>query len=231
LEQSGLFSFLLGRARCHHCGAPLSVRYPIVEPLCGALYVFLALRYPLSPYLIAVTLFSTILLLLAVIDIEHKLILNVIVLPAAIVALFASPIVLGGPDGTLGEIHPELYWIGLGGLLGGLLVTLGMYYLGALFLALLNRTRATPIRTVAFGMGDVKLSALLGALVGFPAIFFVVLYAILLGGVAAFFVIVVQLVRRRYSAFMAIPYGPYLILAGWVFMLWGRDMLAVLLTP
>jgi Type IV leader peptidase family. len=106
-------------------------------------------------------------------------------------------------------------------------VTLGIYYLGALFLRLINRGRAQKINTVAFGMGDVKLAGLLGALVGFPAIIYVLIYAILLGGIGAALVILTRLATRRgYSAYMAIPYGPYLILAGGAFLYFGNELFA-----
>jgi leader peptidase (prepilin peptidase)/N-methyltransferase len=93
----------------------------------------------------------------------------------------------------------------------------------------MNRRGGRQINTVAFGMGDVKLAGLIGALIGFPAIFYVLVYAILLGGFGAIVAILLQVVQRRgYSAFMAIPYGPYLILAGYVFLLFGPQLLRML---
>lgn len=218
VEQSGIASFLLRRDHCHQCSAPLPLRAPLVEIAAAALYAFLANRYPPGVYLAVLCFFTAVLVLIAVIDIEHKLILNAVTYPATILALLASPIVLAGPDS---EIALNLNWVVLAllGAVVGYAITLGIYYLGVLFLRIVNRGRSQKINTVAFGMGDVKLAGLLGALVGFPDIIYVLVYAILLGGVGAVLAILFRILTRRgYSAYMAIPYGPYLILAGAAFL-------------
>jgi leader peptidase (prepilin peptidase)/N-methyltransferase len=226
IQQSGVLSFVLRRDKCRHCGAPVSLRAPLVEIGTAALFAFLAQRYPFGIYLVAVCFFTAVLVLIAIIDIEHKLILNVISLPATVLALAASPILLGGPDATPTTLKFNALWFALLGGIVGYVITLGIYYLGALFLRALNRGRSQKINTVAFGMGDVKLAGLLGALIGFPAIVYALIWAILLGGVGAALVILFRLVTRRgYSAFMAIPYGPYLILAGGAFLIFGSELL------
>ena len=192
-------------------------RAPIVEITTAGSFAFLAGRYPLDLFLAAACLFTAILLLIAVIDIEHKLILNIVVLPATVLALLLSPIMLAPTAATLATLNLRLILVSLLGAAIGYILTYGIYLLGILFLRFLNRKRTNKLNTVAF---DVKLAGMLGALVGVPAIFYVLIYAILFGGIGAVAAIVYQLLRRRgYSAFMAIPYGPYLILAGWGFMI------------
>lgn len=196
------------------------MRAPLVEIGTAALFGYLAARLPFGIYLVLVCFFSAILLLIAVIDIEHKLILNIISLPATLLALLASPIVLQGAQVSLDRLSFGTLVLGVLGAVTGYLLTYAIYLFGILFLRLVNRGRRVKINTVAFGMGDVKLAGLLGALVGFPAIFYVLLYAILLGGVGALLAIVLQLVRtRRLALGMAIPYGPYLILAGGAYLI------------
>lgn len=227
LQNSGSLSFILRRDRCAQCSAPLSLRAPIVEIGTAALFAWLALRYPIGVYLGVVCFFSAVLILIAVIDLEHKLILNVVSLPMTALAFLTSPILLGGPGTTIESLSLKPYWLAFLGIVTGYLVTLGIYYLGVLFLRIVNRGRAKKINTVAFGMGDVKLAGLLGALVGFPAIVYVLVYAILLGGVGAILFIAFRAATRRpYSAFTAIPYGPYLILAGAAFLYFGPELLA-----
>lgn len=227
IQLSGSLSFVFRRARCAQCGAPLSLRAPLVELGAAVLFFWLATRYPFGIYLALLCFFSAILLLIAVIDLEHKLILNVISLPMTALAFLVSPLLLGGPSATLATLDLKIYWLSFLGIIAGYGVTLGIYYLGALFLRLINRGRAQKINTVAFGMGDVKLAGLLGALVGFPAIIYVLIYAILLGGIGAALVILTRLATRRgYSAYMAIPYGPYLILAGGAFLYFGNELFA-----
>lgn len=218
LEQSGLLSFLLLRDRCHACRAPLPIRAPLVEFGTALLFSFLAARFQIGLTLLADCAFTTILLLLAVIDLEHKLILNIVVLPATLLALLSAPVVIGqrlSLDSSLMS-----FWINsaLGTALGYLLV-FPIYLFGKVLVRALSRRSQMSSDTVAFGKGDVKLAGLLGALVGFPNVLYVIIYAILLGGVGAFVTILIQIARKRgYSVFTAIPYGPYFIVAGWFYM-------------
>lgn len=219
LEQIGVLSFGLRRDKCHQCGAPLTLRAPLVEIGAAFSFAFLAARNEFGIYLLSLCFFTAILILIAVIDLEHKLILDVVTLPATLLALLASPIVLGASDVTLATADWQMYIFSLMGAVVGVLITFGIYWLGVLFLRIVNRNRSKKINTVAFGMGDVKLAGLLGALVGAPGILYVLMYAFLLGGLGALFAIVLQLARGRgFALGMAIPYGPYLILACWAVM-------------
>lgn len=227
IQQSGVLCFVVRRDTCPQCGAPVSLRLPMVEIGAAALFGWLALRYPVGVYLGVLCFFSAVLLLIAVIDMEHKLILNVISLPMTALAFLVSPILFGGPDLSQESLAVKPFWLSFLGIITGYGLTLGIYYLGVLFLRIINRGRAQKINTVAFGMGDVKLAGLLGALVGFPAIVYVLIWAILLGGVGAVLVILFRtFTRRSYSAYTAIPYGPYLILAGSAFLYFGGELLA-----
>lgn len=230
IQRIGVLCFVVRRDRCPQCGAPVSLRAPVVEIGAAALFGWLALRYPVGIYLGVLCFFSAVLILIAVIDIEHKLILNVISLPMTALAFLVSPILMGGPDTSLQTLNLKPYWLSFLGIVTGYGLTLGIYYLGVLFLRSINRGRAQKINTVAFGMGDVKLAGLLGALVGFPAIVYVLICAILLGGVGAVLVILFRtFTRRSYSAYTAIPYGPYLILAGAAFLYSGGELLTRLM--
>ena len=226
MQASGIASFIMRREKCPRCSAPLSLRAPITEIATAVLFAFLASRDPFGLYLVLVCFFCAILILIAVIDIEHKLILNVVSIPATVLALAASPILLGGPDTAWATLSWDSVWRSFLGALTGYALTLGIYYLGILFLKIVNRNRTQKINTVAFGMGDVKLAGLLGALIGFPAIFYALLYAILLGGIGAIVAIAIRVATKRgYSAYMAIPYGPYLIMAGGAFLIFGNELL------
>jgi leader peptidase (prepilin peptidase)/N-methyltransferase len=221
-EQFAVASFLLGRGRCPNCHAPLPLRAPIVEILSAALGVFLWSRYELSVSLALAAVYSALLLLILVVDLEHKLILNVVSLPAIGVALALSPFSAVG-------------WLraGLGGLFG-FLVVFGIYLLGDWIARGLARARGTcpavssgtEIREIAFGFGDVKLAAFVGLIVGLPAMVLTLILTILLGGLAALIVLAYEfIVHRRYAGTMAIPYGPFFCIAGWVFLVWGREIL------
>jgi len=103
--------------------------------------------------------------------------------------------------------------ITIAGGLAGFLIMLVLYYLGVLFNKIMGRIRKQEIEEVALGFGDVYVSAFLGLLTGWPAIIAVLLLAILAGGVFSLLYIVIMSVFRKYQAFSAIPYAPFLILA------------------
>jgi leader peptidase (prepilin peptidase)/N-methyltransferase len=230
VEQIGVLSALLLRGRCHACHAPLPLRAPLAEIGCALLFAFLWDRLGPGPLLAVESFFTAILLLIAIVDLEQRLILNVVVLPATVVALLVSPITLANQMGLFGSAPLRLVLAAVSGALTGYLVTLGIYGLGGLFGWLVARARNSTLNEVAFGLGDVKLAGLVGALVGFPAIAFALVYTILLGGVGAAAYVAFRLVARRgYSAFMAIPYGPFFVVTGWAFMLWGGPIVNRLL--
>lgn len=225
VEQVGTLAFVLRRDKCHNCTAPLSLRAPLVELATALLFAFLTARYDFNLYQVLVCLITAVLVLITVIDLEHKLILNVVVVPATLLALVASPIVLTGPGATLANLQWDRIPFALLGAGVGYLITFIMYWFGKLFVMVVNRGRTNKITTVAFGFGDVRLGGLLGALISFPAIFYALIYAVLLGGVGAILAIVLRSFRKGgYSAFTAIPYGPYLVISGWAFLIFGKEL-------
>jgi len=155
-EWIAVFSFLLLRGRCQHCRAPLSLRRPLLELGTMLAFAFLWQRYGPTPLLLLFTFYICILFLVLVIDLEHRLILNVVILPAILIAGVGS-LIFPGP---------------LRALAGGL-VGFASFYLIAL------------ARKGGMGGGDVKLAAFIGLATGFPSIIVALLIAILAGGTTA----------------------------------------------
>jgi leader peptidase (prepilin peptidase)/N-methyltransferase len=207
-----LVAYLIFRPQCPQCAAPISWRHPLVELGTAGLFAFLWYRYAegaQSALLIPYTVYSAIFLLVLVIDLEHKLILNVVIYPAWALALV----------GSLFHPTPHFYRLALlGGVLGfGLLFLI--YLLGELFVKVMSRMRGKPVNAVAFGFGDVRLGGFIGLVLGFPAVLDALFLAILLGGLGGLvYWFVSAVIMRRYSLFTAIPYGPFLI-AGAMFVL------------
>lgn len=212
---SGTLAYLLFRPQCEHCGAPISWRHPLVEVGTAALFAFLWQRYAggeQAILLLLYTVYTAILILILVIDLEHKLILNVVIYPAWLLALL----------GSLIHPYPNFYRFALlGGVLGfGFLFLI--YLLGKLFVRVMGRMRGKPINAVAFGFGDVRLGGFLGLVLGFPQVLTGILYGIFLGGIISLLYWFVQaVILRRYSLFTAIPYGPFLIVGASVVLFFG----------
>ena len=118
----------------------------------------------------------------------------------------------------VGYDFPGLMPTLLGGF-GGLVIMLIFYFFGVLFARMrARRMRAQGMEVddeEALGQGDVILVTILGFLVGWPLIWFLILVSTLLGGIVSFFLVIGLLISRRYNdnALMVfIPYGPYFII-------------------
>lgn len=215
----GISAFLLGR-RASPGGAKLSWRHPLAEVVTAFLMIVVIARtgggQPNASDLQVIfwLFYMAIFVLITIIDIEHKLILFVVIIPSAIIALMDAILT---PTNQL----PNL----LNALVGGA-VGFGIFFLfyngGFLFTSIMGRRRGEEIKTVAFGYGDVMMATLSGLILGLPAVVYALVLTVLLGGLGALvYLVSLRLIRNQYSMFTAIPYGPYIV-AGTIIMLLFR---------
>ena len=87
IDNIPVVSWLALRGRCHHCGAPVSARYPLVELTTGALYVAVVASQDDAVRIVLGLLLVTALVPIALIDLDHRIIPNRITGPAAIAAV------------------------------------------------------------------------------------------------------------------------------------------------
>ena len=151
-----LLSYLLLGGRCADCKATISWRYPLVELLCGLLYIFLYRQFGFSVLGVVLTLLATVLLIVTFIDLDHKIIPDMITLPGIVVGILAS--LLLTPVGIVNAI--------IGVCLGG-----GLFFL----VAILSRG--------GMGGGDIKLIAMIGAFLGWKAVLLTIFLSALFGAV------------------------------------------------
>jgi leader peptidase (prepilin peptidase)/N-methyltransferase len=194
-----LVSFLLLRGRCRRCKARISSEYPLTEAATAALFAGAAVAFQ-DVYVAGVmALFLAVLIALGLIDIHHKLIPNAVVYPSLL--LFAAALVLGAAIGR----EVDLVRAGLGFL---------AYGTGLLVVALISPR--------GMGMGDVKLTAFIGLVLGSQGLRYVAVAAglgILAGGVGG--VVALAMGRSRKSA---IPFGPYLAVGAIAAAFWARPI-------
>lgn len=157
---SELVAQLSGHRSCPVCGQarPTRIRSIIVELALPAIFLFLLWRYGLSLKLGFVTLYTVILALITVTDLEHRLIFNSVILPSiafAVVAAFFTP-GLAWPSALVGGVFAFV-----------------LSYLAAL------------VARGGLGEGDVTLSTFLGFILGFPYIILSLTFGVFLGGFVA----------------------------------------------
>jgi leader peptidase (prepilin peptidase)/N-methyltransferase len=200
-----VFSYLWLHGRCRYCRAPIPRRLLWVEVGTGVLFGLACWRYGLSLELLITLVYSSIFIVLLVIDLERRLILNKIVYPSMALALlvsglFSIPHFLP-PVGIVPRIIPALIGGGIG---------LVLFFLVAI------------ISRGGMGWGDVKMAALVGLVTGLHLVFVALLLAVITGGLVAGILLALKLKRRR----QAIPFGPFLSLATIVTLLWGHSILS-----
>jgi leader peptidase (prepilin peptidase)/N-methyltransferase len=207
-----VLSWLVLRGRCRSCGAAISLRYPAVELVTGALFAVLALRYGATPMLPLWFAFAAALVATAVIDFDHQIIPDEISLGGLALALLLVPALqtLAGDD-----FAGSLLWSASGAALGaGLFWLVGFLHarvsagLGREFEHWPGEGESLPSPGSldywtwfpGVGFGDVKLLAMIGAVLG-P---FGVLYTILAASLAGLGIgIAWAVVTHRWAA----PFG------------------------
>ena len=185
---------------CRTCGTPRQWRPLVIQAVLTVVPILLwVFPRPGFPFVLAFSLFIF-LSLVFVIDLEHRLILHPVSLFGALLALGIG-IYLHGVVTTL-----------IGGAVGfGIMLV--FYFIGELYVRYMSRKRGITTDEVALGFGDVNLSGILGLLLGWPTISAGLLFAVLAGGLISLFIILGMLIAKKYKAFTAIPYAPFLILS------------------
>lgn len=179
-----LLSFLVLRGRCRACRAPIGWRYPLVEAAAGALLVGLWIQFAPSAAwvpLVAGAVFSLLLLAVFFVDLDHQIVPDAITYPGLAVGLLLAIL--------QGRFVPSL------------LAAAGA---GAAFLLI------AVVSGGGMGGGDIKLAAMMGAFLSWPAIAVALLLAFILGAAAGLLLIA----AKRRSRKDPIPFGPSLAAGG-----------------
>lgn len=204
-------NYLLWLRKCSSCGFPRSRRTWIVGLFFISASLWLWLRPPSNFNYIIGLMVLVYFGVVTVIDLEYRLILHPVSLFGVVIGLFIG-IYLHGVVSTIA-----------GGIIGFSVMFL-IYYLGIFFMRWISRRRGEVMDDEAIGFGDVNLSGVIGLMLGWPGIVAGLILTIFLAGIISFIYLIIQLVTHRYEAFMAIPYGPFLV-ASAVVLLYFIDTL------
>ena len=185
---------------CPSCGKARSWRTYITQAILflGTAFIWISPPKSLNFWMAYILLIY--LAVVFVIDLEHRLILHPVSLTGAVLGLVIGTTVHGLPTALIGGA------VGFG-------VMLALYYLGEAFARFMSKRRGQEIDEVALGFGDVNLAGVIGLMLGWPLIVFGLLFAILLGGAFSLLFVVFMMSRKKYEAFSAIPYAPFLVLS------------------
>lgn len=197
-ENIPLASWLFLRGKCSNCKEAISIRYPLVELACGLFSAVIAWQFGVSWDALAMLVLTWGLLSMSLIDADHQILPDVLVLPLLWLGLILNSF------GLFTSLSDALW--------GAVIGYMSLWSIFWLFKLITGKE--------GMGYGDFKLLALIGAWGGWQVLPLTILLSSVLGAVIG--IVILRLQRNGYSN--PIPFGPYLAAAGWVALIWGEQI-------
>ncbi len=194
-----LLSYILIKGKCRYCKSKFSIRYPLIELLTGLIFLLSYHAVGLEPVLIKYLFLSSILIIISFIDIEYQIIPDRLVLFTMLIGIVLN---IYTKDITF---LSSLIGLAIG---GGLLLLIALLTNGAM------------------GGGDIKLMAVMGYYIGWPATIMALFISFVLGGIVGILLILFKLKSRK----DLVPFGPFLALGTIVSALYYHQILYLYLT-
>ncbi|MGY2266652.1 prepilin peptidase [Pseudomonas sp. SDO5561_S422] len=196
-ENIPLLSYVLLKGRCSSCHQPIGARYPITELACGLISAVVAWHFGFG-WAAGAVLLSWGLLAMSLIDADHQLLPDVLVLPLLWLGLILNSF------GVFVSLHDALW-----GAVAGYMSLWSVFWVFKLITG-----------KDGMGHGDFKLLAMLGAWGGWQILPMTLLLSSLVGVMGG----LILLRLRKAHASTPMPFGPYLAIAGWIALLWGGQI-------
>lgn len=194
-----VLSYLLLRGRCRACAAPIAMRYPLVETLTALAALAVFLKYGLTAATPVYFAFIAVLIVITFIDIDHQIIPDILSLPGIPVFFVA------GLWAARTDWRDALIGIGIGG--------------GILFLIALIYRQLTG--KDGMGMGDVKLLAMIGALIGWQGVVFTIFCSSVTGTLVGLLLMALSGGGLK----TRLPFGPFLALGAVAYIFYGPELI------
>ncbi|MDA8089364.1 MAG: prepilin peptidase [Nitrospiraceae bacterium] len=198
-----VISYLLLRGRCRACGVSISARYPAVEALNAILYLLAALRFGGSTATFFYFLFITALIVITFIDYDLQIIPDEITLPGIPIGLLAGWLIL--PDPFYRAVNMGITASLIGAATGFLL-----YY----SIAFISRG--------GMGGGDIKMMAMIGAVLGWKGVILTTFLASCAGSIAGLYLMVFKGKGRKAK----VPFGPFLAAGALMSLFLGQEIVS-----
>lgn len=190
-----LLSFVLLNAQCRFCKKKISWQYPLVELTGGIIFLLLFLFFGVSWSAIFYAIVFCLLLVVAVYDIKTQYV------PERFVWIVLILLALGGSYFGRMSLLDTL----IGALIGGGILSLFVFF----------------SKEKWMGSGDIKIGIILGLMLGYPRIIPGLFLSFLLGSIVGIFYIILKKMDLK----SALPFTPFLILAGMITLLYGNKII------
>jgi leader peptidase (prepilin peptidase)/N-methyltransferase len=194
-----ILSYLLLRGKCRNCGISIAIRYPLVELMGGLSALASTLTFGLTLHALVVFAFIATLIVVTFIDLDHRIIPDSISLPGIPIFFMAALAV------------PSITWqaSAIGIVVGG-----GSLFAVAWIYQLITGREG-------MGGGDIKLLAMIGAMIGWKGILFTLFAASAIGTIVG----LLAMVRSGKGMRLAIPFGPFLAIGAVIYLFFGNALI------
>ena len=199
LENIPVVSYLALGGRCRCCKSKISARYPIVEAMTGLLSGLVAWHFGFGIAGLSALILLWGMIALTFIDADTQLLPDSITLPLLWLGLIVNS------DSTFTDLRSAVL-----GAVFGYLALWSVYWLFKL-----------ATKKEGMGYGDFKLLAAIGAWLGWQVLPLVILLSSVVGAVIGIALIVLARMGRN----IPLPFGPYLAMAGFIALLWGKPIM------
>jgi leader peptidase (prepilin peptidase) / N-methyltransferase len=206
-----VLSWILLRGRCRDCGQPISVRYPLVEAMTGLLFVAAYARFGYSLLTVKAIVFISLLVITALIDLDHKIIPFGLSLPGLALGIAG------------GFVPPPHLVASLVGAASGAVFVAAAWALWR-FVPLFRRLFGIEQKD-AMGGGDLPYAAMIGAFLGPKSLLVALAAALVLGIVLGYALRALGRGKRGQE----VPFGPFLALGALVGLFFGQPLFAAYL--
>jgi len=204
-----VISYLLLRGRCRDCSAAISARYPLIEGTTGLLFLGSFLRFGIAWAAVVAALFCALMVALAMIDLDHMILPDVLTWPGVAAGILLQPLVHWASPGAAGPWRAMAGGaLGAAAGAGSLLAVWGGWYL-------LRHEEG-------MGLGDVKMLAAIGAFLGWQG----VLVSLFLGALSGAVVGLGVMAWRGGDLKSKLPFGTFLALGGLIALFAGERIVA-----
>ncbi len=198
LENIPVLSYLFLKGLCSECKIKISPRYPFIELLTSLLTLAVVLHYGLSWQAFFALALTWNLIALSGIDFDHQYLPDNLILPFIWLGLLLNVF--------------NLYTDVNSAVIGAIAGYLSLWTVYQLFKLITKKE--------GMGYGDFKLLALFGAWFGWQSLGVIIILSSIAGAVIG----ITLILFKNQSLSKKIPFGPYLAIAGWIFMLWGETI-------
>jgi len=198
-ENIPVLSFIFLGGKCPKCQTSISVHYPIVEVISGSLLVYLFINYNLNIEFFFYFFFFCSLIVISGIDYSFQIVPDIISVPGIFI-------------GILFQVIKSNFVSGL----------IGMIFGGGLIL-LIRTIGGWVYKKEVMGLGDVYLTAMIGAFIGFPLIIPSIFIGALIGAILG----VLFIISTHQSRESPIPFGPFLSIGGIAVIIFKQEIIQV----